>query len=420
MGNSMTKIDVPIQDTIGQYLMVQDAKALMQTCKLAHRYVFLNRPYWVTKARQLHALDPAVFPQLKDVEKYDQAQLVKLVCDGNKQCDEIRQQIFKGEWVTRMTVPIKDDGVQCITVDVKRSLLGIALKREIQIRSLNNLSDPPLCTISTEIKGYTQIVLHGNLLLSRPPKSKKYNHADVVNWAANFPLESLPGENYCHCRPLIKSDGRVATYNIRTNEIKIYSLGVDDYKKRPTIISYKGTHARTWVYDYQFRGPSILVLLHQLGGYYFEQRDIGQNRVLLRFLVASPTCYHEPKIAHPHVLLIQTPEAAHWDDETKYRVYGRNQFIEAPKPGDDDAVLPQFLGHFAASAMLRSNNDDALFLALVHPGSVRTNFFFIGGKQFRPCNYVDKVIPSGCFEPCGLSMIYSDGSNITHTRFQMA
>ena len=85
----MTKIDVLIQDTIGSYLMVQDAKALLQTSKLAHRYVFLNRPYWLTKARQLYALDPAIFSRLKDANEYNQKQLIKLVVDASAQCNDV-------------------------------------------------------------------------------------------------------------------------------------------------------------------------------------------------------------------------------------------------------------------------------------------------------------------------------------------
>ena len=161
----------------------------------------------------------------------------------------------------------------------------------------------------------------------------------------------------------------------------------------------------------------MLVLLNQAGAYYFEQRDIAQNRVFRRFLVAFPTCYHEPKIAYPHILLVQTPEPPFWDNETDYRVYGRNLSIEDHKMGYDWEGMTQLLGHFPASGLIRSNNHDAHFLALVHRGSEQTNLYFIGGKQFRPCVVVDKVIPPGCFEPCGLSMVYSDGSNMTLIKF---
>ena len=424
MGIEISKIPFPNQDVsecILKYLSVDDARELMITSKYIHHQVVTIREFWLKRAQQLFAIDPAHFRALKDPSVYEQSVLVKKVCEAHIEYCAIKAQIFSADSASdvSMSFPTVVDG---ISVDTAASLMAVATSKKIEIFSLLEFGSPAIVTIDTAIECYRQIVLHGDFLFLRPPVDEHRHHFDVYNWASHADVCSVVPRYFpAMRRPLKKSEYYLATYILDFDGIVAYSLGRhDDFNPTPVNISYDRSVSGqiSFVYDYDVVGKDIFLLIDRDASFVVERHHIPTGQITEKFLVASPSVLHEPRLAYPHVLIAQKPLSgnANYADEN-FRFYGVNIVIDDPGRRYGEIRVPRHFSRIRANMLHHATSSDVFFHALVDYSEPGTRFVFVGENRFRVCEYVDFVIPTFCFEPFGLSIIYARGNNVTLVRF---
>ena len=416
MGIEISKIPFPNQDileVILSYLSVDDVRNLMVTSKYIHLQAVTNREFWLKRAQQLYAIDPTHFRSLKVPSIYEQNVLVKKVCEAHIEYCAIKAQIFSADSASEVTMSFPAV-VDCISVDTTASLMAVATSKKIEIFSLLEFGGPAIVVVDTEIEQYR--------LFLRPPVDEGRHHFDVHNWVDRSDVDSVVPRYFpAMRRPLKKSENYLATYIVEFDALVAYSLKRHgDFDPTPTNISYAQSACRqiSFVYDYNVVGACLLLLIDRDCSFVVERHHIPSGQITEKFLVASPSDLLEPRLAYPHVLIAQKPlsENAGYADES-LRSYGVSIIMDDPGRRFGDIRIPRRFPRIRANMLHHATSSDVLFHAFVNYGDPGTHFVFVGERRLRFCEFVDFVIPTFCFEPFGLSIIYARGSDVTLVRF---
>ena len=410
MGNSFGRIPFLVQETVLSFLTVQEAKQLMHTSRAIRRMVAANRAFWAARALRLYDIDSALFLRLKDPLRFNQETLVKHVCAAHDMLLDIQANIRLRAQNGRDSSLYVRGRVNCVSVDERACLIAVAVEDfKVRVYSLLRFGDPPLRVI--DYTNVDQLILHGNILFTRPAQNSLEFFLDSYNWKMNLEMASLaPTHSAMQKFYVKKSEQYLVAYNHFQHATKAYPLVENGFSQSAVKIQFA---PHSVLQDFLVRGGDLLAIFVIACVSTFQQYRIATGELIKEFLVAYPADFHSPRLAYPYVLVTQKPPSTtpiYLDDY--FLVFGTCMDLNRPNS------IPENRGRIIASGKINDTSSNSQFLALVDYRDQRNKIVYLDRHDYL-LRVIESVecSPSYCFASFGLSYIFARGSVIFLRRF---
>ena len=416
MGNEFSqtlKIPELIQDNLLSFLSVCDVTKLMEADNRLKDQISGNRPFWIQQAKRLYECDPTLYSLFKDPYVYDD-QLVYHVIRAGEHYADTKEAILKGP-PDEFSIPMPDL-IHHLAVDEFEDVIAVVMTTEIRIFSIQRFGDPPLRTFPTD--RINEIIIQGNMIITRPPCNAEAHHADIRNWKVDIRTASLgPALVKPRDYPLKKSRKFLLAYDKKAHAAVAYPFLEDGFISKPTLFHYP---RNTKMIDYAMKDGDILAIISDHNSHCFFRYSIAKGVTIKSFLVATPAHFHVPTIAFPFVLVTQSPlpsrpPRVYMDDvvfDVRVHIYGARIHI----PGADWRALVE--SRFIGDKMIQVPSIGQ-FCFIRDRTSLDVLVIYVGSYD-APFRYIDVAARSNGMPEvvsAGLSYFFSRGMQLVRRRF---